>query len=318
MKTNLILIIALLTSNCIIAQKDWSNVDFSSEYKRKVKIGGATGKSLKQNKTFVAGYTISQATTMKGSETSAKKAVFSEVSLGGLKDDDFQLMVDELYKAFMQELADAGLQPTEGEDVLAIPSVKSKMEKAGKNDYIGSTGDNPSYEGKRKISEGSMPGYGVWAVTRDVSFPPRNKNIYLTSNIIKSGNFYQKLATKEKYNLLIINFYITFASFDGGKGYKDIKLSTKPVLAISAKVHLVSANGASNWLTYNKLPVWGSDTWSEGLNKSKDNKNASEVLGLARSAEYEITANSNKYLNEVKSIIRNFQKDIVRGLKETM
>lgn len=298
----------------LFAQKDWSTVDFTKEYKGKVKMNKASAESLKNNKTFVNGYTISQATVMKGSEKSATNAVYSEVSLGGLNNDDFQQMVDELYKEFMQKLADAGMKPTEGDDVMASEFVQAKLAKAKKDEYIGSTGDSPARDGKKKIQEGSIPGYGAWAVIRDVTFPPRNKNIYQTSNIIKSGNFYLKLAANEGYNLLSVNFYITFASFNGGKGYKDVKLSTQPVMSVSANISLINASGGSCWVNYEKLPVWASGDWAEEFVKGKDNQSDAEFFGLARSAEYQITANSEKYLAEARSIISNLQNDIVKLL----
>lgn len=300
------------------AQTDWSSVDFTKEYKGNFKIGGASAKSLKNNKTFVAGYNVHQATVMKGSESSATKSVFSEVSLGGLSNETYQQMVDNLYKQLMQELDAAGLQTTEGEDVLATDYAKSQAAKEKKDIYIGSTGEQTSYESKAPAIGGGIAGYQVLFVKRDISFQPRNKNIYMTSNIITSGNFYQKLCTKENYNLLLFDFKVTFAYFDGGKGYKDVKLATKPAMAITVTVSLITPNGAFNKVYYSKLPVWGNEGWSEGINKTKDNKNDSELLGLARSADYEITANSNKYITEVSAIISNLQKDIVKHIKEQL
>jgi hypothetical protein len=252
---------------------------------------------------------------MKGSESTATKAVFSEVSLTGIESEKFQKMVDELYAELVKELESAGLQITNGDDVMQTDFVTSKTAKPSKDEYIGPTSAKPSYEGKKKISEGSMPGYSVWAVTRDVSFPPTNKNIFLTSNIIKSGLFYGKLATKENYNLLSVNFYVTFASFDGGKGYKDVKISTKPVMSVSVQLALVTPNGSANYITYDKQPVWASADWSEGITTLKDNSASAEFWGLAASADYQIKANSEKYMSEAKSIITNFQKDIVKNLK---
>lgn len=297
------------------AQTDWSKVDFTKDYKGHFKIGGASAKSLKKNKTFVAGYTLHQATVMKGSQSSATKSVFSEVSLGGLSNDAYQQMVDNLYKQLMQDLDAAGLQTTEGEDVLETSFVKNQAAKGKKDIHIGSTGSQTAYEGKAPAIGGGIAGYQVLFVKRDVSFQPRNKNIYQNSNLISSGNFYQKLCTKENYNLLLMDFKVTFAYFDGGRGYKDVKLATKPAMAISVTVSLITPNGAINKAYYTKLPVWGNEGWSDGINKTKDNKNDSEVFGLARSADYEITANSNKYITEVSAIISNLQKDMVKNIK---
>jgi hypothetical protein len=318
MKATILVFLTLFFSGNLLAQTDWTKVDFAKKYKGTFKIGGASAKSLKNNKTFINSYTISQATTMKGSEKSATKAVFSEVSLGGLDNESYQQMVNELYKNLVEELKTAGLKVTEGEDVMATGFVKDKISNNKKDEYVGPVGENTMYEGKKKITDGSMPGYRVWAVLNDVSFIPQGKIIYTTSSIIKSGNFYGKLAAKENVNLLSIAYNVTFASFDGGRGYKDIKLSTNPVLAVSVTVGLGTPNGAFNKIYYDKLPVWGSADWSEGIVKGKDNKSTSEFLGLARSAEYEITANSAKYLSEAKTIIENLQKDIVKGIKAAL
>ena len=318
MRVTISIFFSIFISTTLLAQKDWSSVDFFDEYKGKVKIGGASAKVLKANKTFVNFYTVGQATTMKGSERSATKAVYSEVSLAGVENEAYQQMIDELYQELLAELEAAGLQTTNGDDVLSSPYATDRRAKGKKDELIKKTGTNPAFEGKKKISEGSMPGYGAWAVTRDITFPPTNTNIYYTDDIIKAGNFYQKLSSKENFNLLSIRFYVSFASFDGGRGYKDIKLATNPVLAISASVQLVTPNGAFNKIFFKKLPVWAGSGWSEGITKGKDNKNDAEAFGLARSAEYEIQANSDQYLHEVRAIISNLQKDIVDGIKENL
>lgn len=318
MKARILLIFGIFLTMSVMAQKSWDKVDFSDEYKAKFKIKGGSAKALKSNKTFVNGYTISQATTMKGSEKSATKAVYSEVSLAGIENEAYQEMADELYREFIDELQAAGFQVTDGADVLESGYVKDRIGKDKSDEYIGSTGDNPAYEGKKKITEGAIPGYGVFGVSRDVSFPPRNKNIYLTSNIIRSGNFYGKLAQKENFNLLEVHYYVSFATFDGGRGYKDINLATEPNLAVSVSVNLVTAGGGWGEITYKDMPVWGGSDWSEGIGKTKDNQSDAEVFGLARSAEYQIRANQEKYLSEVKAIISNLQKDMVKGLKEEL
>jgi len=58
MKTTVLLFTILLTGT-LFAQKDWSKVDYAKDYKRKVNISGGSIKSLKKNKTFIAGYTVS-------------------------------------------------------------------------------------------------------------------------------------------------------------------------------------------------------------------------------------------------------------------
>lgn len=315
MKTTILLFASILVSGFVFGQKDWSNVDFANEYKMKVKIGGKSAKMLKNNKTFVNEYTVSQATTMKGNERSATKGVFSEVSLSGLDNEAFQAMVNELYHDLVAELEKAGLQVSDGSEVLASDYVQKRMKKDKKNEFAGNTGENPAYEGKMKITDGAILGYGAWAVTRDVSFPPTNKNRLVSDNRVTAGLFYQNASKDAEVNLMGLHFYVAFANFDGGRGYKDIKLETEPVLSVNAEVQLITPNGAFNKVFFNKLPAWGSKEWSEGIEKGKDNKHMSEFLGLARSAEFEITANSEKYLSEVKSLIGKLQKDIVAGIK---
>ena len=315
MKTTILLFAGILISGFAIGQKDWSNVDFADEYKLKVKIRNKSAKMLKNNKTFVNEYTVSQATTMKGNERSATKGVFSEVAFSGIDNEAYQQMVDELYLNLVKELENAGLQISNGDEVLASDYARKRLKKDKKNEFVGNTGENPAYEGKMKFTDGAILGYGAWAVTRDVSFPPTNKNRLVSNNRVTYGLFYQNASKDSEANLLGLHFYVAFANFDGGRGYKDIKLETEPALSVNAQVQLTTANGAFNKVFFKKLPAWGSTEWSEGIEKGKDNKHMAEFLGLARSAEFEITANSEKYLSEVKSIIGKMQKDIVAAIK---
>lgn len=315
LKTTLFtLAIGIIASLPLKAQKDWSKVDFTKEYKGSSKFSGSTGKFLEKNKTFVNNYTISQATVMKGSETSAKAAVFSEASLFGISKEDYQKMVDELYQELISELESAGLSITNGDDVLATNYVQKQIQKDDKKSLIGSTGTPPSYEGKKKISEGSIAGYPAWAVLNDITFPPTNVNRCMTWNPFL-GNFYLKTAS-EGFNLLGINYHVSFASFDGGKGYKDVKLSTQPVIAVNATAGISNPKGGGT-VNYKKS-VWGSADWVSKMGKTKDNKGDAEFFGLARSADFAVTANSEAYLTELKAIISNLQKDMVKHILSTM
>lgn len=129
--------------------------------------------------------------------------------------------------------------------------------------------------------------------------------------------FYGNLARKENINIIIVRFYVSFANFDQSKGYKDIKLATRPQLAIRAQVELYIPKGTFATITYEK-PVWGSDAWASDITKTKDNKHTAEFLGLARSAEYAIKADEAAYLKEVKAIISHWQRDIAKGLQENL
>lgn len=313
MKKITLLLMLCLILNYLQAQKN-NESNFSEQYKLEVKIPKASQKMLKQNPTFVNSYSVSQAITMSGSQKTATKSVFSEVSISGLENEPFQKTVNELYQQLIELLNKNGIKYTEGNDFLQSDYVKGRIAKSGKTELIGTLGNKTQFEGKKKISEGSIPHYGVFAVTRDVRFFPTDKPVYITSNIIKSGNFYQKASSKNNTNLLSINYYVSFASFDGSRGYKDVSLSTKPVLAIAVAVNLITPNGAINKIYFKKSPVWGSSEWSLGTVKGKDNKDLSEFLGLARSAEYEIKADPTLYLSEMKSLISQLQTEIVQEL----
>jgi len=313
-----LLIIALFIGFQSQAQKDWSKVDFTKDYKGKSKIGGGMAKSLKNDKTFVSSYAIGQAIVMKGSETSgalqsgSRKTVFSEASLDGISREEYQQMSDELYQELIAELKNAGLNITTGEDVIASAFAKKQLAKDDAKIQIGSTGNAPSFDGKRKVDEGSMPGYPVGQVLRDLTFPPRDVNTYQTKKRIY-GTFYQNLGVKEGFNLLHIKFFVSFASFEGGKGYKSVNLNTAPQLAVKVQLWMMGPKGSAD-IWYEK-DIYGNNDWLVEMGKTKDNQGDAEFFGLARSADYSITANSSAYLSEVKSIISNLQKDIVKHIK---
>lgn len=318
MKTSALIFLSFIITLGVYAQKDWSKVDFADEYKRKVKIKGGAAKSLKKNKTFVTYYSVSQATAQKGSEKTADNAIFMEVSLAGLNNNDYQQMVNELHEQLISELKEAGLKVTDGTDVLASDYAQKRIGKDKRNEFIGNTGTNTMFEGKKKITEGMMPGYAGVGVSRDISFLPVDKNIYYTSNYVKSGLFYGNLSKKEDFNLMTVQYYVSFASFDGGRGYKDIKIESNPVIAVTANIMIYTPNGSFNKIFYKKLPAWGSGKWSNGVRKGKDNKSTADFLGLARSAEWEFDADPDKYMKETRAILSNLQKDIVDGIEEEL
>jgi hypothetical protein len=317
MKTKLILLSLIFISGSIFAQTDWSNYNYEKEHKRKVSINGGGAKSLKNNKTFINGYAIHQATYMKGSESSATKAVYSKAGLGGLDNQSYQKMVDELYGELVNGLKDAGLMITDGEDALASGFATDRKSKEKRGEFIGNVGTDTKKDGKKKITDSSILGYRAGAVHEDVSFYPTNKNLYLSTNIATLGNFYQKLVLKENYNLMMVDFYVSFASFDGGRGYKNISLETNAVMSVSVTVYVITASGKVE-IYYKDMPVWGGADWSLGLEEVKDNASTSEWLGLARSGEYYVMADPEKYISEAKSMIRALQNDIIKGIKSEL
>ena len=303
----------LFISSACWAQSDWNKVNIADEYKLKVKMKGAADKSFRKHPTFLNRYTIHQATDMKGSERTASNAVYSEVSLTGISQQQYQDMVNRLYDKWEKELSNIGLQITDGAKVMQCKATQKIKKKDKDKDVVTHTGTMGPVPGKRKLMDGMILGYGANAVTRDLSFFPHNQNTLYTDRKVY-GNFFYKVAKDAEVNLIETNFFVSFANFDGGRGYKDIKLETKPVICVNASITITHPKGYTT-VFYKKAPIWGGDDWSEGVFKSKDNKGAATYWGLARSVDYQMKANSNAYLKEVEAIIEAWQKDIATGLK---
>jgi len=315
MRKGITILLSMMIVASAFSQKDWSKVDFADNYKRKVKLSSGFSKELKSGKTFIANYQLHQATVMKGSETTATSGVHAEISLNGIEVEAYQNLADEMYQELVSQLKSLGANIVTGDELLQSPYVQKKTGKVKEDDIIGNSGENPSYPGKKKITDGSIMGYGAWAVTRDLNFPVRNIN-YLFKNNILGGSFLYKTAMKEKVNLMSVDFYISFASFDGGRGYKDISIEVNPVIAVNMVVQLYGPKGGKNFVEYKKLPVWGGTDWSMGVEKTKENDGS--FWGLSSSADFQVTANAEKYMEEVSSIIQNLQKDMVQGIKEEL
>ena len=289
-------------------KKVWENVDFVSDYKVKFKLASAS-KSLKETSLFVTNYSVNNALRMKGSESNSKGTVHSEVFFGGIPQDKFQVMVNELYQHFQDELTKAGIKVSDGEK--EINSEYANKQKENEKNIIGKTGKEPTHQ-KAGIAEGSIPGYGILFVKEGVSFKPADKNVYIAGNKIYA-NFYQKLATQENVNLINVNYNITFAAFDGSRGYSSASLETKPVMAILPVFTLTNPKGSISFITVEGGPIWGNEGWSLGIRETDLNK--LDYFGLATSADYAVEADPDKYIAEVKSIIMNFQTDFVAALK---
>jgi len=295
--TSLTILICIVSST-VTAQTDWSKVDFTKKYKGTFKISGSSIKSLKANPTFINSYQIIQFTTMKGSNVSHSKgsAVFSEVSLTGIDMDAYHTMVSELHNDMAQRLTNAGLTITNGDGALATEYALKQISKAGNQEQIGNTGDNPVTQGKNLLL-----------------FQPKNTNVYYTDNLIKSGVFLQKLSEKGSFNLFLVKYTISFAYFKDGNGYKSINLSTEPLLSLHVTVTMITPNGSYNKLYYSKLPVVDDGNWSEGIFTTKERNG--EYWGLSNSSDYQISANSDKYLSALKAMIIAVQTDIEKGIK---
>lgn len=289
-------------------KKVWENVDFISDYKVKFKLASAS-KSLKETSLFVTSYSVNNALRMKGSESNSKGTVHSEVFFGGIPKDKFQAMVDELYQHFQDELTKAGIKVSDGEK--EINSEYANKQKENDKNIIGKTGNEPSQH-KSGIGEGTFPSYPILFVKEGVTFRPAGKNVYIPGNKIYA-NFYQKLATQENVNLINVNYNITFAAFDGSRGYSSASLETKPVLAILPLFSMTNPKGSFSFITVEGGPIWGNEGWSLGIKETDLNK--LDYFGLATSADYAIEADPDKYIAEVKAIIMNFQTDFVAALK---
>lgn len=300
--------VAAFAKDKIPEKKVWENVDFVNDYKVKFKLASAS-KSLKETSLFVTSYSVNNALRMKGSESNSKGTVHSEVFFGGIPKDKFQAMVDELYQHFQDELTKAGIKVSDGEK--EINSEYANKQKENEKNFIGKTG-NETYHQKAGLTEGSIPGYAVLFVKEGVSFRPANKNVYIAGNKIYA-NFYQKLATQENVNLLNISYNITFAGFEGNRGYSSARLETQPLLSVFPMISLVNPKGSASFITVEGGPIWGNEGWSLGIKETDLNK--LDYFGLATSADYAIEADPDKYIAEVKAIIMNFQTDFVAALK---
>jgi len=289
------------------------NSNFSEKHKGKFKIPGASVKSLKKNPLFVNSYRVYQATTMKNSNIKhGEAAVHAEVALTGINKAAYQKVVNELHNDLIEKLKNAGFNVTNGEAFMNSPLVQKKKENPGKKDDVGNTGMAEPIPGKNIIKDGAWHGYRVLFVTRDLLFKPQNTNVFTTENIIKLGNFLQKPSTKESTNLLSVTYTVTYASFDKGRGYKSVNISVNPVLAVAVSITLVTPNGAYNKVYYEKLPVWLTGDWTEGVFKTAERNG--EFWGLSNSADFEINARSDEYLAELKKTIEAIQTDFVNGI----
>jgi hypothetical protein len=245
---------------------------------------------------------------MKGSESNSKGTVHSEVFFGGIPKDPFQKMVDELHLQFETEIAGAGLNVVNGDELLKSDWAVKKS--GDKDSWIGKTGTEPINVKGKTMDGGVIPGFGVWGVREAVYFRPVDKNVYMTNKKVY-GTFYQNLSVQNDVSLIAVFYNITFASFDGGRGYSSSKLETKPNLTIQPTVVI---DGVT--ITFGDLPIWGNNDWSLGITETDLDK--LEYFGLATSAEYAIKADPDKYISEVKAIISNFQTDLIQALKEEL
>jgi len=317
----LIFVGLMLSSVKSYEQDNWSNVDFSKKYKANFKLKGKTVKQLKKHKTFVNNFEVKQAIVAKGSERSSvlqpgdPKAIYSDAGLVGIQKNAYQQMVNRLYNQFVKGLVDIGLEVTNGDEVLDLPYVKKQVAKGKKSTIVGNTGNDPGYEGKRKVGYDRIEGYGgEGAVKNDYSIPPQNVNRCITTNLIKSGFFYGKIAN-EGFNLLNVRYYVNFVSFNARSSYKSIGLETTPVISVNVVIDYYGPKDALQTFTYQKTIFSTNTSWIKNVRKVKDNSSDAAFFGFAPSFGYEIEADSDAYIAELESILTNLQKDIIKNLK---
>jgi hypothetical protein len=303
--------------------RDWSTVNFTEEYKGQFKMKGKTAKLLTKHKVFVNNFEVKQATIAKGSQSTSAlqsgnpKTIYSTVGLVGVSKEAYQQMVNNLHNQFLEELKAIGLDITNGDDVLNLPYVKKQIAKDKKNTIAENTGNMMGYEGKKKVDSDRIPGYpnGSAAVRNDYTFVPQNVNRCINTNMMKSGNFYQKI-TDQGFNFFNVRYYVNFVSFNGSRGYKDIKIASVPVISVNVVVDYKGPKGAWQVFNYKKDIYSTNESWIKDMRKVKDNSSTANFLGLASSFGYEVDADSKAYLAELESILTNLQKDIVKNLKK--
>lgn len=306
-----IVLLALLLASQTYAQKDWSKVDFIKAYKGNKKINGSVAKSLKEIPIFINDYALSQSALMKGSSQAGTlqkqgvKSVFSEAVLAGVSSEALQALSKELYQNFADELKKAGLKVTNGDELMQ--SKYAQGQKTGKNIFVGKADGNYIFE---KVGM-SDPMY--YSIRERYIFRPEGINVYSSSKVT-SGLFYQKLAAKENVNLISISYRIDFANFSGShKGLSKNSLTTSGGLVIIPKITIVNPKGSFSWLGF-KENIYGNNDWAKGLVKKKSNDGS--FWGLSSNADYAVEADEAKYIAEIRNIILNLQKDIVRLLME--
>lgn len=290
---------------------DWTKVDFVKNYKMKAKIPGSVRKSLANNPTFISDYSLTQASVMKGSshagtlQKQGVHSVFSEVQLGGISQEALQKAVDELYQQFVSELKKAGIKVTDGKQLLNTPYAQSK--KDNKNTLVGQAGDEAIFA-KNSALTGS-------SIREQYIFRPKGKLVYTTWKKVY-GNFFQKLSSQGKTNLIGIWYTVGFAAFEGKhSGLSKNSLNTHAALSITPGIMIINPKGAFSSISIDGS-IWGNNTWAEGLIKTSSKDGS--FWGLSSSADYAIAANEDHYIAELKSIVSNLQKSIVKLLKENM
>lgn len=291
-------------------EKDWNAVDFVDDYKIKYKISGGAAKLLLKEPTFINDYSISQATLMKGSsqpgtlQKQGTGAVFAEAALGGVSKEEFQQMVEECHQHFKDQLNEIGFQLTDGKAV--VNSKFAQKKKGKKKTLIGKTTDEPIFQ---KVS--FMQGSDIKEI---LHFRPKNQYVVAVWKDVSTIPF--RLSSKEDVNTISINYEVRFANFEGiKKGLSENTLKTKAGLSIVPSIVINNPKGKKS-MVYVKKRIYGGNSWAKGMVKTSEKDG--DWLGLSSSADYALAADSQTYLQQLKSIIIAFQNDLIKGLQQEM
>jgi hypothetical protein len=233
-------------------------------------------------------------------------SVFAEAALAGISKEALQNLIQETHAQFIQELKSAGFNIVDGEEILKSDYAQGKSD--DKSSIIGKMDGTVVFD---KV--GVMDPAGYDTKERNI-FRPKDKNVFTTTKMI-AGNFYQRLSTKENVNLMSIGYNIKFANFEGSKTITKNKLTTTAELTITPIITITNPAGSFAWISFKK-PVEGNNNWSKGL-AEKASRDGS-YFGLSSSADYAINADETLYINEVRDIILNLQKNLAQHIKSQL
>jgi hypothetical protein len=286
---------------------DWETVDIAKTWKINAKISGGIAKSLKSEPTFIQNYEIEQATMMVGSASSSRNSsLFSGAALGGVSEDAIQGLTDELYADLVSKLKAAGLNITDGEEVVNSDYANKKSDQ--KSTFIGKK-EGPEYEKLNSLDD--------YSVRERMTFWPENTNIAYNTSLTKSGLFNQNLSKNTNTNVIYVVYDVRFAQFDDDKGYKGkLYLTTKPGLYVSVAFNIMNPKGAWGSVSIGKGAIQGNNNWSKGV-VEKSSKDGS-FWGLSSSADYALEADEALYIAELKALITSLQSAMVDAMKEEL
>lgn len=296
-------LIFLFLSLGALAQKgkstDWSKTNFADEYKLNLsKYSGGVAKELQKSPVFVCDYKMLQYVQQKSAnQKGGGPTVFAEAVLGGVEKEAYQKLTDELYDHLVSELKKAGLKIADGEAVIKSETAQKVAD--GKKEYA------VDYPGG--VENEKALGTGEYAI-----FRPRRPQYFSTKKI--PGTFYMKLARKEDVNLIYTTYTFTFAGFDRSRGYSSKRTSVGPYLTVNINMSITTPKGKWTVATFKKAPIVANNSWSQGVEKTSEHDGS--YWGLSSKGSFTIHADQEKFLAEIKGMVKGAQEAMVAGLKE--